>query len=176
MFVISAISIILALFAVIISAIVAYYVKKLSKVKEEYEKEHDKRLTKLSSTDFLDEPEADETCEICFGTFEEGDVSVCECGKKFHRDCVEITDECPYCHTGPDRMTVRPILRLTCMACGKVLSNSICECGTIHLRKDRTFECECGENVFVNDINENSKCPKCGLKYKLTYDRPGKPI
>lgn len=169
---ISAYSIVLALVAVLICALVRTSVVRLRRSEEDHRKERCRRLSSHESTHFLDAESYDTVCDICFGEYENGDVAVCSCGKRFHRECAELTEECPYCGSPLGTMKFREIERPACPACGRPLKGNICECGTVCPDKDMTFVCECGERIAASDC----RCPKCGSEYGFTYGPPGKPI
>lgn len=114
------------------------------------------------TTYFLDEGEDEKKCDICYGRIENEDVAVCRCGRLFHRACAEPTEICPYCNTGFKDMEVREPQRARCPVCGRFIKGSICECGAVLPRKDKTFLCSCGNRVDLG----KPVCKKCGAVYE----------
>ena len=154
------------LFAVAVIAI-GYCAVSLRREGKGYSEMAERRLSENKSTDFLDRDKVDDTCDICFGKFEEGSVAVCGCGMRFHRECAELTEECPYCKGAFEDMTVREIRRPVCPVCGRTVEKNVCpECKTVIPNKDMTFECVCGSKVYAGD----GYCKDCGAVYKFTYD------
>ena len=107
--VISADTYALALFFVIVICLIGYTAIVLQKRGNEYRLSADRRLMEKKSTEFLDRNRVDDTCDICFGEFENGRVCECKCGMRFHEECAEMTGECPYCKERIGSMEVREI-------------------------------------------------------------------
>jgi hypothetical protein len=114
------------------------------------------------TTYFLDEGEDERRCDICYGVIENEEVAICGCGKLFHRACAEPTDICPYCGMRYSEMEVREPRRARCPVCGRFVRGSICECGAVLPRRDRTFLCSCGNRVDVS----KPVCRQCGAVYE----------
>lgn len=112
-------------------------------------------------THFLDVNEVDDKCDICFGKLEDGDVVECGCGKVFHIECVDLTEECPYCRCSPGEMTERRLKRGICPKCGSRIEDNICSCGIVMPWKDGTFRCACGHEMYIGD----TECPRCGAQF-----------
>lgn len=139
--------------------------KDLKRNSDMYLSKRSHRLDTVKSTYFLDEGKCDNICGICFGEFEEYTLCQCKCGKVFHTDCMEMTQQCPYCKTEAPMMQTRPVRKPLCPACGKPIKDNICECGTVLPNKDKTFKCICGATILIYD----EECPKCGSKYAPFY-------
>ena len=136
---------------------------------EEYRMKSRKRLAEKKSTEFLDRNKVDDTCDICFGEFENGRVYECKCGMRFHDECAELTGECPYCKERIDTMEVREIRRARCPCCHEVIERNVCSrCNTVLPNKDMRFECVCGSTVYAGD----GYCKDCGATFEFTYDPP----
>ena len=157
---------VLALLFVLVVLAIGYTAVNLRKEGDGYRKMADRRLAEKKSTDFLDRNKVDDTCDICFGEFEKGNVAVCVCGMKFHEECAELTGECPYCKKPFISMEVREIRRPRCPSCGRIVEKNVCSgCGTVIPNKDMRFECVCGATVFAGD----GYCKECGAEYEFTY-------
>ena len=138
---------------------------------EEYRMKSRKRLAEKKSTEFLDRNKVDDTCDICFGEFGNEEILECSCGMRFHRECAEMTQECPYCKEPPENMEARWVRRPVCPNCGETLEKNVCpHCRTILPNRDMRFECECGSTVYAGD----GYCKDCGAEFEFTYDRPVK--
>ena len=167
----SAQTVILALLFVAVLILIGLSGVKLRKKSKECQKNAQLRLAEKKSTDFLDKNVVDDACDICFGEFENGRVAVCKCGMKFHEECAELTEECPYCKMSYKDMTLREIRRPHCPYCGKMVEKNVCpSCGTVYPNRDMRFECVCGSTVFAGD----GYCKDCGAVYEFTYDGPRK--
>ena len=164
--VISPISIVLALLFLAVLVFIGYCIRSVNETIDRDHKKRDRRLHEGKSTDFLDRNTVDDTCDICFGEFENGEVCVCGCGMKFHRECAELTGECPYCKTKYNAMATRAIIRPVCPGCGEKLDGNICpRCGTVLPNRDMRFQCVCGKTIFAGD----GYCDECGAVYEFTY-------
>ena len=164
-------SLILALLFCLLAVLASASIRSMLKSADRYRDERRRRLGLHKSTYFLDRNTVDDTCDICFGEFEKGDVAVCGCGMKFHRECVEMTGECPYCNSSPETMEYRGIIRPVCPSCGGTVDGNVCRaCGTVLPNGDMTFRCVCGSSVYAGD----GVCPDCGAEYGFTYRRSGK--
>ncbi len=168
---ISPISIVLALLFAALVATMGINISRLRKDTEENLDRNRRRLGEKKSTEFLDRNSVDDTCDICFGEFENGRVYVCGCGMKFHEECVKMTEECPYCKAGIGTMESREIKKARCPHCGKILEKNVCpRCNTVLPNRDMRFECVCGETVYAGD----GRCDSCGATYEFRYDSPAK--
>ena len=164
-------TVVLALLFVITVTAISYTAVQLNRRANEYIVIADRRIGEKKSTEFLDKRKYDDTCDICFGEFENGRVAVCKCGMKFHEDCASLTEECPYCKGRVTDMEVRGIVRPACPWCGEIIEKNVCPaCGTVLPNRDMGFECVCGNTVYGNE----GYCRKCGSTYGFTYDGPGK--
>ena len=167
--VISAITYALALFFVIVICLIGYTAIVLQKRGNEYRLSADRRLMEKKSTEFLDRNRVDDTCDICFGEFENGRVCECKCGMRFHEECAEMTGECPYCKERIGSMEVREIRKAMCPCCHEAIEKNVCpRCGTVLPNKDMRFECVCGSTVYAGD----GYCRDCGATFEFTYDPP----
>ena len=157
---------VLALLFAVIVIVIGYAAVTLGEESKGYRKLAERRLAEKKSTEFLDRNKVDDTCDICFGEFENGRVAVCECGMKFHEECAEMTGECPYCKRPFSGMEIREIRRPRCPVCKNVIEKNVCQgCGTVVPNKDMRFECVCGATVFAGD----GYCKECGATYEFTY-------
>ena len=164
-------TVILALLFILIVVSISYAAVQLKRRAGEYTVIADRRLAEKKSTDFLDKRKYDDTCDICFGEFENGRVAVCKCGMKFHEECASLTEECPYCKEEFGTMEIRDIVRPRCPWCGEIIEKNICpSCGTVLPNRDMGFECVCGNTAYGNE----GYCKECGSTYKFTYDGPEK--
>lgn len=130
------------------------------------------RLTDCDVDVLFDERAIDSKCDICFGRFGNGEMlAECTCGKAFHRDCVSLTGECPYCRQISSKMNIREMRRKICPVCGRELTEgSLCECGNVLPRLDGVFKCVCGKDLHVKD----GYCRTCGAEYEPYYiGQPG---
>ena len=167
--VISATTYALALFFVIVICLTGYTAIVLQIRGSEYRLSADRRLMEKKSTEFLDRNKVDDTCDICFGEFENGRVYECKCGMRFHDECAEMTGECPYCKRKIDSMEVREIRRARCPCCHEIVEKNVCSrCNTVLPNKDMRFECMCGSTVYAGD----GYCKDCGATFEFTYDPP----
>lgn len=167
----SASTIVLALLFVLTVLLISYTAVQMRRRTKECTVIADRRLAEKKSTEFLDKKRFDDTCDICFGEFEEGRVAVCKCGMKFHEECASMTEECPYCKERFESMQVRNIVRPRCPWCGEIIEKNVCpSCGTVLPNRDMGFECTCGSTVYGNE----GYCKDCGSVYEFTYDGPGK--
>lgn len=165
--VISTITIILALAALVFAWLTGRTMVRLLDRTDALARRYNERLSENTSTEFLDRRAVDDNCDICFGEFKNGDVAVCTCGMKFHKECAEMTEECPYCKSRFGTMSTRAIIRPICPGCGALLEKSICpRCGTVLPNKDMTFRCICGEIMLAAD----RVCGTCGAEYEFTYE------
>ena len=131
----------------------------------------ERRLREKKTTEFLDRNKVDDTCDICFGEFENGKVAVSKCGMKFHEECASMTGECPYCKERFETMELRDIRVITCPCCGERVAKNVCpNCGTVIPNRDMRFECVCGSTVYAGD----GFCKDCGATFEFTYDAPDK--
>ena len=158
-------TIILALSMLAIAWFFGRTLRGYRKDSETYRIRRSKRLDTVRSTYFLDVGECDSMCGICFGEYEDYTLYECNCGRTFHIECAELTKQCPYCGSGPDSMTMRPVKRAICPVCGKAVRDNVCSCGTVLPNKDRTFKCACGAPMLLNE----SECRKCGALYAPKY-------
>ena len=166
---ISTITYILALLFVIVVCLIGHTAIVLQKMGDECVLSAERRLMEKKSTEFLDRNKVDDTCDICFGEFENGRVRECKCGMRFHEECAELTGECPYCKGKTDAMEVRGIRRTLCPCCSETVEKNICRrCGTVIPNKDMRFECICGSTVYAGD----GHCKDCGATFEFTYDPP----
>ena len=164
-------TVILALLFAVVMIFLSYTAVQLRRRTKECTVIADRRLGEKKSTEFLDKRKFDDTCDICFGEFEEDRVAVCKCGMKFHEECASLTEECPYCKAGFDTMHIRDIVRPACPWCGTIVEKNICpSCGTVLPNRDMGFECACGNTVYGNE----GYCKECGSVYEFTYDGPKK--
>ena len=164
-------TVILALLFVVILLSIGVCARGLGRKENEHILTAKDRLRKKKSTDFLDRNKVDDSCDICFGEFENGRVAVCECGMRFHLECAKLTEECPYCKRAFDTMKVREIRKPKCPYCGEEVEKNICRrCNTVLPNKDMRFECVCGETVLASD----GVCPRCGAEFEFTYEGPSK--
>ena len=164
-------TVVLALLFVILVTLVSYTAILMRRRTDEYNVIADRRIGEKKSTEFLDKRRFDDTCDICFGEFEEGRVAVCGCGMKFHEECASLTEECPYCKAGFRTMEIREIVKPRCPWCGEIIEKNICPaCGTVLPNRDMGFECVCGNKVYGSE----GHCRGCGSVYEFTYDGPGK--
>ncbi len=166
---ISTITYILALSFVVIICLIGYAAICMQKDGSEYSLRAERRLMEKKSTEFLDRNRVDDTCDICFGEFENGDVYECKCGMRFHEECAEMTGECPYCKERVDGMEKRGIRRAICPCCSNVIEKNVCgRCGTVVPNKDMTFECVCGSAAYAPD----GYCKECGASFEFTFEPP----
>lgn len=122
------------------------------------------KITDKKPTHFVDEGHLDSRCEICFGDIGNETIRVCDCGRTFHVDCADATDECPYCKRKKETMTERNAVKTVCPACGRLIEKNICDCGAIVPNPDGTYVCRCGESASIG----SGGCGKCGST--ITYD------
>ena len=166
---ISAITYALALFFVIVICLIGYTAIVLQRMDGEYRLSAQRRLKDKKSTEFLDRNRVDDTCDICFGEFENGRVYQCRCGMRFHDECAELTGECPYCKEKIETMEARDIRKATCPCCRETVEKNVCSnCNTVLPNKDMRFECVCGNTVYAGD----GYCKSCGATFEFTYDPP----
>lgn len=154
-------SILLAVAAILLIALLAKSVKGLINGSKSNEKIRQVNLKKNKTTYFLEDYMKDEQCSLCFGELEEPTLTECACGHVFHNECAELTGECPYCKATKEVMVQRPIRIPKCPKCGKDITGNICECGTVLPNPDGTFKCMCGTTVCVED----DVCKKCGARF-----------
>ncbi len=168
---ISAITIVLALLFGLLLVLIYFSSSSLGRRAEEHRSKIERRLAERKSTEFLDRNKVDDACDICFGEFGEEDISVCKCGMRFHKECAELTQECPYCRTQFSAMETRMVIRPRCPNCGEIIEKNICShCGTVLPNRDMRFECECGNTVYAGD----GYCKECGAEFEFTYERSQK--
>lgn len=154
------------LYYVLCVTFVALFLVSFTIIKKERIKASKRGYSPIKPTHFLDKSAVDTRCDICFGELEERTVVVCDCGRTFHRDCVEMTKECPYCKTPYDEMKERNIKRGKCPYCGSRLEGNICpNCDTVVPWKDGTFRCECGHEMYITD----HECSRCGAKFECGH-------
>ncbi len=166
---ISALTVALALLFGLALVLIFIRASALRREADEYRMKSKKRLAERKSTEFLDRNKVDDTCDICFGEFGNEEILECGCGMRFHTECAELTQECPYCKTAPADMTARHVRRPLCPNCGEVLEKNVCpRCGTILPNRDMRFECVCGSTVYAGD----GYCRDCGAEFDFTYEGP----
>lgn len=138
-------------------------------------KERDSKMSRICgrATYFLDDSESEKTCSICLGRIGISEIILCKCNRVSHRDCVSLMDICPYCGR-PYRMhTARMSRTARCPVCGREVTCSLCECGTVLPKADGSILCSCGNKFDGRRII----CDRCGTIYgKDTIERPPESI
>lgn len=125
------------------------------------------KITDKRPSHFVDPEHLDTECEICFGDIGNEVIRVCDCGRTFHMDCVDATDECPYCKRKKETMTERNARKTICPVCGRVVERNICDCGVVIPNADGTYSCRCGETVSIY----SDGCSKCGSTIRTEIGR-----
>lgn len=121
------------------------------------------KITEKRPTHHIDHDSLDTRCEICFGDIGSEVIKVCDCGRIFHLDCADATDECPYCRRKKETMTERNARKTKCPYCGRIVKDNICDCGAIIPNEDGTYVCKCGE---IASLDSNG-CRKCGSSVRF---------